>query len=123
MTQTLLHLVSERTGYPEEMLGLDQDMEAELGIDSIKRVEIFGALLKSLPETLTATVQERIESFTQIKTLNGIVEELLQCLPTAVTTPAPSADTLTTPALPKQAPAQEENGLGKSLWVSASPAT
>ena len=36
----LLQLVSERTGYPEEMLGLDQDMEAELGIDSIKRVEI-----------------------------------------------------------------------------------
>ncbi len=44
----LLQLVSERTGYPEEMLGLDQDMEAELGIDSIKRVEIFGALAKQL---------------------------------------------------------------------------
>jgi hypothetical protein len=40
---TVLHLVSERTGYPIEMLGLDLDLEAELGIDSIKRVEILGA--------------------------------------------------------------------------------
>ncbi|MEW6426946.1 MAG: beta-ketoacyl synthase N-terminal-like domain-containing protein [Thermodesulfobacteriota bacterium] len=44
----LLRLVSERTGYPAEMLGLDQDMEAELGIDSIKRVEILGALTREL---------------------------------------------------------------------------
>ena len=39
----LLDLVSERTGYPTDMLGLDQDLEADLGIDSIKRVEILGA--------------------------------------------------------------------------------
>jgi acyl transferase domain-containing protein len=121
LTQTLLHLVSERTGYPAEMLGLDQDMEAELGIDSIKRVEIFGALLKSLPETLTASIQERIESFTQVKTLNGIVEELLQCLPTTVPTSAPStvAPEIASPASPPpsaspSSSAQEESGLGKS---------
>ncbi|MFO0907748.1 MAG: beta-ketoacyl synthase N-terminal-like domain-containing protein [Isosphaeraceae bacterium] len=40
----LLNLVSQRTGYPEEMLDLDYDMEADLGIDSIKRVEILGDL-------------------------------------------------------------------------------
>jgi hypothetical protein len=44
LTALLLQVVSERTGYPEQMLGLDQDLEADLGIDSIKRVEIFGAL-------------------------------------------------------------------------------
>jgi acyl transferase domain-containing protein len=43
----LLRIVSERTGYPVEMLGLDLDMEADLGIDSIKRVEIFSALGQS----------------------------------------------------------------------------
>jgi hypothetical protein len=32
----LLEIVSERTGYPPDMLGLDVDIEAELGIDSIK---------------------------------------------------------------------------------------
>ena len=51
LMQILLQLVSDRTGYPTEMLGLDQDMEAELGIDSIKRVEILGALQKKLPRS------------------------------------------------------------------------
>ena len=42
--QILLEQVSRRTGYPRAMLKLDFDMEADLGIDSIKRVEIFGEL-------------------------------------------------------------------------------
>src|SRR3546814_15981185 len=37
---TLTALVAERTGYPIEMLAFDADLEADLGIDSIKRVEI-----------------------------------------------------------------------------------
>jgi acyl transferase domain-containing protein len=40
----LLDQVSRRTGYPREMLDLDYDMEGDLGIDSIKRVEILGEL-------------------------------------------------------------------------------
>ena len=39
----LLELVSERTGYPAEMLDPTLDLEADLGIDSIKRVEILGS--------------------------------------------------------------------------------
>ena len=81
LTQTLLQLVSDRTGYPIEMLGLDQDMEAELGIDSIKRVEILGALQKTLPQTLATSIQSKMESLTRVKSLNGIVEQLLT-LPT-----------------------------------------
>lgn len=42
--EILLQQVSQRTGYPREMLGLDLDMEGDLGIDSIKRVEILGEL-------------------------------------------------------------------------------
>lgn len=41
---TVLDAVARRTGYPVAMLGLDMDMEADLGIDSIKRVEIVGDL-------------------------------------------------------------------------------
>ncbi|MFQ5490400.1 MAG: beta-ketoacyl synthase N-terminal-like domain-containing protein, partial [Phycisphaerae bacterium] len=40
----MLAVVSERTGYPADMLDLDQDLEADLGIDSIKRIEILGGL-------------------------------------------------------------------------------
>jgi acyl transferase domain-containing protein/NAD(P)H-dependent flavin oxidoreductase YrpB (nitropropane dioxygenase family) len=77
MTELLLELVSDRTGYPTDMLGLDQDMEADLGIDSIKRVEIFGALQKQLPPSFAAVVQSQMETFTQVKTLNGLVDQLL----------------------------------------------
>ncbi|MBN2886528.1 MAG: acyltransferase domain-containing protein, partial [Chromatiaceae bacterium] len=40
----LLAVVSDCTGYPPEMLGLDQALEADLGIDSIKRVEILAGI-------------------------------------------------------------------------------
>lgn len=44
LRHVLLEQVKRRTGYPHEMMDLDYDMEADLGIDSIKRVEIFGEL-------------------------------------------------------------------------------
>ena len=40
----LLQTVTLRTGYPIEMLNLDLPLEAGLGIDSIKTLEIFNAL-------------------------------------------------------------------------------
>jgi acyl transferase domain-containing protein len=37
----LLRKMIERTGYPEDMLELDLDLEADLGIDTVKQVAIF----------------------------------------------------------------------------------
>ena len=45
----LLRIVGELTGYPLEMLGLEMDIEADLGIDSIKRVEILSSLEEKMP--------------------------------------------------------------------------
>ena len=59
--QRLLTIVRERTGYPEEMLGLDLDMEADLGIDSIKRVEILGTLRDSLPTDMNGSESELMD--------------------------------------------------------------
>ena len=39
------------TGYPVEMLELDMTLDNDLGIDSIKRVEILSALQKSFYST------------------------------------------------------------------------
>ena len=47
---SMMSIVSEKTGYPLEMLELGMDMEADLGIDSIKRVEILGAVQDKIPE-------------------------------------------------------------------------
>jgi NAD(P)-dependent dehydrogenase (short-subunit alcohol dehydrogenase family)/acyl carrier protein len=46
----LLEVVAEKTGYPTEMLELDMALDADLGIDSIKRVEILSALQERLPQ-------------------------------------------------------------------------
>jgi len=46
----LLSTVAAKTGYPEEMLGLDMDLEADLGVDSIKRVEILAAMRDQVPD-------------------------------------------------------------------------
>jgi acyl transferase domain-containing protein/NAD(P)-dependent dehydrogenase (short-subunit alcohol dehydrogenase family)/acyl carrier protein len=46
----LLAVVAEKTGYPAEMLSPEMALDADLGIDSIKRVEIFSALQERLPD-------------------------------------------------------------------------
>ena len=70
MTQSLLDTVSDKTGYPPEMLELDMDMEADLGIDSIKRVEILSALQDRHPEL----PEIGAEALTELRTLGQIVE-------------------------------------------------
>ena len=68
----LLSVVSEKTGYPEEMLDLSMGLDADLGIDSIKRVEILSALQERLPETPIITP----EHLGEIQTLGQIVDFL-----------------------------------------------
>ena len=34
-------IVAKQTGYPEDFIELDQDLEAELGIDTVKQAEIM----------------------------------------------------------------------------------
>ena len=46
----MLAVVAEKTGYPAEMLTPEMSLDADLGIDSIKRVEIFSALQERLPD-------------------------------------------------------------------------
>ncbi len=50
----LVEIVADKTGYPADMLELDMRLDTDLGIDSIKRVEIFSALQDRLPESRPA---------------------------------------------------------------------
>ncbi len=47
---TLLAVVSEKTGYPVESLDLSLSLDGDLGVDSIKRVEILSTLQERLPD-------------------------------------------------------------------------
>ena len=44
MKEKVLALVSEKTGYPVDMLDLDLDLEADLGVDTVKQAEVFAAI-------------------------------------------------------------------------------
>ncbi|MBD2569653.1 type I polyketide synthase [Anabaena lutea] len=70
LSPTLLNIVSDKTGYPAEMLDLSMDIEADLGIDSIKRVEILGGLLELYPDLPKPNPEE----LGQLRTLSQIVE-------------------------------------------------
>ncbi|MFI1369184.1 SDR family oxidoreductase [Streptomyces griseochromogenes] len=48
LLRTVLDIISERTGYPVDMIEPQLDLEAELSIDSIKRIEIAGELAARL---------------------------------------------------------------------------
>ena len=69
----LLETVSELTGYPEEMLELDMDIESDLGIDSIKRVEI----LSTMEEKLPGLPPVEPDVMGSLKTLSQILQYLL----------------------------------------------
>ena len=51
---SLLDVVAEKTGYPVAMIKMDMKIEEDLGIDSIKRVEILSALKDKHPQLETA---------------------------------------------------------------------
>jgi acyl transferase domain-containing protein/NAD(P)H-dependent flavin oxidoreductase YrpB (nitropropane dioxygenase family)/NAD(P)-dependent dehydrogenase (short-subunit alcohol dehydrogenase family) len=86
---TLLRIASARTGYPADMMAMDADLEADLGIDSIKRVEIIGELRRSLPEADQDLVRKVIDQLTTSRTLQQIVDRVTAALQ-PVTAPAPS---------------------------------
>ncbi|MGC0155861.1 acyl carrier protein, partial [Chromobacterium vaccinii] len=48
VSQLLLATVADKTGYPVDMLSLDMRLEADLGVDSIKRVEILSSVRDAL---------------------------------------------------------------------------
>ena len=68
----MLETVSRLTGYPADMLGMDMDIESDLGIDSIKRVEILSTLEEQIPNLPPISP----EIMGSLKTLGQIVEYL-----------------------------------------------
>ncbi len=44
MTEAVVSIVSEMTGYPPDLLDLDLDLEADLGVDTVKQAEVFAAV-------------------------------------------------------------------------------
>ena len=74
LTDMLLAIVEEKTGYPRDMVGLDQSLESDLGIDSIKRIEVVGAMLQALPERYREALSASRSKLNTQATLEGMLE-------------------------------------------------
>ncbi|MFH2090870.1 MAG: SDR family NAD(P)-dependent oxidoreductase [Pseudomonadota bacterium] len=66
--QILFDIVSKLTGFPVEMLEPDMNIESDLGIDSIKKVEIISELEKQIPSCEGLTT----EAIGSVRTLGDI---------------------------------------------------
>ena len=78
LVDVLLGIVEEKTGYPRDMVGLGQNLEADLGIDSIKRIEVVGALLQWLPEAHREALADSRSKLNTQPTLDGMLDLVMQ---------------------------------------------
>jgi acyl transferase domain-containing protein/acyl carrier protein/NAD(P)-dependent dehydrogenase (short-subunit alcohol dehydrogenase family) len=86
--ETILEIVAEKTGFPVTMLQGSMELEADLGIDSIKKVEIFSVIQERLPQLAGLGAEElnnlrRIEDLFQLSGGSPQVESVEE--PTALT--------------------------------------
>jgi NAD(P)-dependent dehydrogenase (short-subunit alcohol dehydrogenase family)/acyl carrier protein len=91
----VLAIVAEKTGYPSDMLELDLDLEADLGIDTVKQAEVFA----SVRETFGIARQDslKLRDYPTLRHVIGFVQS-------AGGAPTPAAAPATAP-VPAAAPA------------------
>jgi len=74
ITELIFEIVSEKTGYPTSMLSLETDLEADLSIDSIKKMEIIGGLRNRVVLPKNEDGMEAVfEKLISVRTFNDLV--------------------------------------------------
>jgi len=93
VTEKVLTIVAEQTGYPSDMLDLELDLEADLGIDTVKQAETFAAVREAYDIPRDDNLELR-----EFPTLGHVVQfvrdrrpDLAAPAATPVATPTPSA--------------------------------
>ncbi|MBW3543194.1 MAG: hypothetical protein KY476_23305, partial [Planctomycetes bacterium] len=108
----LIEFVVEQTGYPEEMVDLDADLEADLGIDSIKKAQLFAELADQFSISAAAGENLSLDDFPTLRDVKGFLERNSAPAPVAapaatpassVALAAPSVSTRPEPAAPPAA--------------------
>ncbi len=102
----MLEVVAEKTGYPAEMLENGMDLEGDLGIDSIKRVEILSAVQEQAP----GLPEVDANAMGAMKTLGEIVDYLQSMLP-AGGAPAPASSSQPSASSSPAAPSVDVHGI------------
>jgi acyl carrier protein len=99
LEQFLVDFVVEQTGYPPEMVELDADLEADLGIDSIKKAQLFGELAEQFSISVDVTDENlSLDDFPTLRHVMNFLSAKGSASPTAVESkPSPSRVTVSKP--------------------------
>ncbi|MFC9970912.1 SDR family NAD(P)-dependent oxidoreductase [Spirillospora sp. NPDC127200] len=117
----VIEVVAEKTGYPAEILTPDMHLEGDLGIDSIKRVEILSAVRGRAPDLPEVDAAE----LARLQTLGEVVARLDGAAPAAGngTGGAPSGiGAGSSAAAEKPDPPPEHPGIVRRFGVRETPA-
>ena len=85
----LVGVVVKHTGYPEDFIELDQDLEGELGIDTVKQAEIMGDVrdIFSLPVDESFVLSEHptlnhfLDYIAKMRGEETVIEEIIEDIP------------------------------------------
>ncbi len=102
VTSAVVSVVAELTGYPAELLDLDLDLEADLGVDTVKQAEVFAAVRQRFGIERDETLQLR-----DFPTLAHVIGWVRERTGTAAPEPTPATAVQTEPAAP-DVPAVDE---------------
>ena len=108
----VLEIVSAQTGYPPDMLDLDLDLEADLGVDTVKQAETFAAIQEEYSIERDDTLALR-----DYPTLNHVIGFVKDKRPDLAAPPQPSAGLgsaqTATPTIARAAPATPRGSRGR----------
>ncbi len=100
----VLNMVSEKTGYPVEMLDLELDLEADLGIDTVKQAELFAAIREQYG--IPRREDLRLADY---NTLSKVIQFVEEGLAQSTTLPQPvGVDLRVDPAAPVASPVETD---------------
>ncbi|TML31495.1 MAG: hypothetical protein E6G35_04380, partial [Actinobacteria bacterium] len=97
LSGVVLEIVADKTGYPVDMLEPCMELEADLGIDSIKRVEILSAVRRAVPDLPEVDPVElsKLRSLGEVIGKLGAAGAVVEApAPVAIPAPAPVAPTV-----------------------------
>jgi acyl transferase domain-containing protein/NAD(P)-dependent dehydrogenase (short-subunit alcohol dehydrogenase family) len=99
--EKVLALVSEKTGYPVDMLDLDLDLEADLGVDTVKQAEVFATIREAY--NIPRDENRKLRDYPTLAHVIRFVYEKRADLTQATPKPAQSTPTQTTEVVPPKA--------------------
>ncbi len=128
----IMKIVGEKTGYPEDLIEFDLDMESDLGIDTVKQAEMFGMIREAF--SIPAEEGIRIKDFPTLNHVIGFVTSkspkfagmatsaATQAQAQAVASPSQAPSVQAAVSVPSGAPVQSQSASASAPSIAGVPA-